>query len=98
MFEVLQTASYLGIVTAGSDLKSIVTAKTSSLESVQNFSDLNKWHLSDITSREGRITKTTIMIDRNTGLMNYYEDFNQGTILVDANGICEKIDASKKKF
>ncbi len=96
--EVLQIANYLSIITNDNDLGSVGTKKTPTVESIENFSDSNKWDLTTITSREGRITRTSIQIDRNTGLMTYYQDFNKGRIIVNANGNCEKIDTSKKKF
>ena len=96
--EILQTSSHLSILPNDSDVAAVSTRKLSSTDTVNNLSDSNRWDLTNIRTREGRVTEVTIQIDRNTGLMKAYQNFNQGRIIVDASGNCEKVDTSKKKF
>ena len=96
--EVYQTSTYLSILPNDVDLGTAGTGRNPTTVSVNNLSDSNKWDVTTTTSREGRVTRVSIQIDRNTGVMTYYADFNKGRILTDANGACEKVDTTKKKF
>ena len=95
--EVFQKTNLITIV-FNSDLISVGSVKSPLIVSVNNLSDSNKWELENVMSREGNITKTSVQIDRNTGVLAYYSDSNKGRAITNANGICEKIDTSKKKF
>lgn len=96
--EVYQTSNYLSILPNDVDMASAGTKSNTYTVSVENLSDSNKWDVTTTYSREGRVTKVSIQIDRNTGVMTYYADFDKGRIVTDANGNCEKVDTAKKKF
>lgn len=93
-----QTPKFLSIMPNDVDLSAVGDGKFPESVSVNNFSDANKWDLTNSRSIEGKAIRTSIQIDRNTGFMTYYHDFKNGAIVIDANGICEKIDTTKKKF
>jgi hypothetical protein len=95
--EVYQNNNLLTIV-FNSDLQSVASVKSPSVVYVNNLSDSNKWELENVSSREGNNMQTSVQIDRNSGVLTYHSDFNKGRAVTDANGICEKIDTSKKKF
>jgi len=95
--EVFQNKDLITIV-FNSDLISVASLKSPLIVSTNNLSDSNKWELENVMSREGIITQTSVQLDRNTGVLAYYSDSNKGRAITNANGICEKIDTSKKKF
>lgn len=96
--EVYQTSSHLSILPNDTDVGAVATRKISSTDTVTNLSDSNKWDLTNVRTREGRVTEITIQIDRNTGLMKSYLNSNQGRIVIESSGNCEKVDTTKKKF
>lgn len=96
--EVVQTSRYLSILPNDFDVGAVATRKLADTDIVHNLSDSNKWDLTNIRNREGKVTEVTIQIDRNTGIMKTYLNFNQGRIVTESSGNCEKVDTTKKKF
>jgi len=73
--------------------------------SANSFTDLstsNGWDIT--TSTTPRVTKfkqtTNISIDRNTGNLNFYQDYEESNYrsITKASGTCSKVDTSKKVF
>jgi len=92
---------YLAIIPASDSgtLASVTTGKTANIISIQNYSDDNKWSLSNTTkSRQGYVAITSITIDRNSGKIFYFRDFRDGQLVIEGQGNCKKIDTTKKLF
>lgn len=87
------------IIPQSENLMSVNTIKTPITLSVNNYSDRNKWHIIETTQgKSGKIARTSINIDRNTGILFYSQDWGHGKIMYSATGLCEKVDATKRKF
>jgi hypothetical protein len=83
----------------GGTLGSISTRNTDNIISVENLSDDNKWSLSNTAkSSQGYIVKTSLTIDRNSGKIFYFRDFRDGQLVIQGQGNCKKVDATKKLF
>ena len=93
IIEIMQTNNYLSIIPSSSELTSVSTGIG---RDVSNFSDQNKWDLSN----EKNGTKTQITIDRNTGKIFYYRYFKgeRASIMFTGYGNCFKVDTNKKMF
>jgi hypothetical protein len=77
----------------------VTTGKTANTISIQNYSDDNKWSLSNTTkSRQGYVAITSITIDRNSGKIFYFRDFRDGQLVIEGQGNCKKVDTTKKLF
>lgn len=87
----------LSIIPDGEELSSVATYSLAN-RTFDNFSNRNKWDLTNTVVREGRKSITNITIDRNTGRIVYSRDWNDGVILSNGEGSCEKIDISVRKF
>ena len=104
--EILEVTQYkrlefLSIIPIGDSgtLGSISTRNTGNVISVENFSDDNKWSLSNTTkSSEGHVAKTSLTIDRNSGKIFYYRDWRDGRLVIQGQGNCKKVDSTKKLF
>jgi len=104
--EVLEVTQYkqlefLSIIPIGDSgtLASISTRNTDNVISVQNFSDDNKWSLSNATkSSQGYVAKTSLTIDRNSGKIFYYRDWRDGQLIIQGQGNCKKVDSTKRLF
>ena len=96
VFEIYQTAAFLAIVPA-TDAFASVSTFTEKGYKVYDFSDQNKW---DLTNEKNSETNQ-IKIDRNTGQIFYSRLFkatNKESLLIQGNGNCRKIDTDKKLF
>jgi hypothetical protein len=92
---------YLAIipVSDSGSLASVTTGKTSNIISVQNYSDDNKWSLTNtVKSSQGFAATTSITIDRNSGKIFYFRDFRNGQLVIEGQGNCKKVDTTKKLF
>jgi len=99
VMEVYQSVESISILPNDDALNPVTTNKNPFNISTNNYSNANKWEITNIDSLEGKKNiRVSIQIDRNTGAMNYYSDYNKGQFITRANGNCEKIDTTKKKF
>jgi len=103
IFEVTQykKSEYLAIIPVSDSglLASVISGKTPNTISVQNYSDDNKWSLTNtVKSGQGSVSKTSITIDRNSGKIFYFRDFRDGQLVSDGQGNCKKVDTTKKLF
>jgi hypothetical protein len=97
ILDVFQNNKHLAILSSSNDMASVTTIKRPSIESIVDVSDDNKWNLTNTTVGDKTAT-SQIIIDRNTGQIFYYRDFNNSSISTKGDGTCFKIDKSKKKF
>jgi hypothetical protein len=67
---------------------------------ISDFSDPNKWHIRNTISGGNAKSTTTIIIDRNSGMLIIDRKFEQNgaTVATQISGSCEKIDPTRKKF
>jgi hypothetical protein len=69
---------------------------------VSNSSARGRWELQSKPPKDnlGVISTTSISLDRNTGNLSYHHWRAAGEIyhIRDANGTCEKVDATQKRF
>jgi len=91
-------SGYFGITSMTDDIASVSTKIRSPGDEIQNFNNDGRWDIRSVRKSSGNISDTRISIDRNTGQMGYYRDWNNGRIISDGNGICSKIDVTKRKF
>jgi len=97
--EIYQNSRLLTILPNDVDLTAVGSNVLSNTISVLDQSNTNMWNLVKThRSSIGHKVTTSIQIDRNTGIMTYLSDFNEGRVLTTASGNCEKIDTTKKKF
>ena len=98
VIDVFDETFFLSIIPQSDKLGS-VSSREHFGRSVDNYSDSNKWNL-QTTDRlaKGQIVKTSITIDRNTGVLFYSRDWDSSKIVGSATGSCEKVDATKRKF
>ena len=92
--------NYLVLITPQADkLSGVSASKSHRTPNVNNFSDNNKWDI-EVThqARAGQIVRTSINIDRNTGMLFYLSNWDRGKLVDSATGSCEKVDATKRKF
>jgi hypothetical protein len=96
--EIIQDKSFLSIL-PNTIMRGVMTTKIAGVFDIYNNSDENKWDLTNIgrTEQEEKDTSTRIIIDRNTAEIFYEQDF-QGLVFARAQGICSKIEITKKKF
>lgn len=99
IMEVTEIGEYISIIPQSDNLGSVSTTKRQNTISIFNFSDRNKWHIT-ATRRNtvGGTYITQISIDRNSGIILYLHDWEEGTILQKGTGECEKISQEKRKF
>ena len=68
----------------------------------RDLSNDNEWHIFNTFEDSNGKRKTTYKIDRHTGRISYssiFEFISQGSkVSIIGNGICKKIDVTKKKF
>ena len=68
----------------------------------RDFSNDNEWHIFNTLEDSNVRRKTTYKIDRHTGRISYssfFEFITEGSkVSISGNGICKKIDVTKKKF
>jgi hypothetical protein len=101
ILEIYQRDTLLSIIPLSDSgvLGPVTTANLPNMISIRNESNQNKWHLNNIrTSQSGVATETTITIDRNSGSIFYFRNFESGRIVSDGQGQCQKIDPSKRLF
>jgi len=97
--EIYQNSRLLTIIPNDVDFAAVGSNTRSNTVSVLDQSNTNMWSLENTRySSAGHKVTTSIKIDRNTGVLTYFSDFNEGRVLATANGNCEKIDTTKKKF
>ena len=92
---------YLAIIPASESgsLASVSTGKTANTISIQNYTDDNKWSLTNtVKSSQGFVATTSITIDRNSGKIFYFRDFRDGQLIIEGQGNCKKIDTTKRLF
>lgn len=97
ILEVFQLGSHVSIIPDTNELAS-VSMRTGNGRIVENYSDANKWSIFNKIERNGTTSETSITIDRNTGRIVYSHDYKDGAITVYGEGVCEKVDLSKRKF
>ena len=99
VIDVIDNNNGVFITQQASKLASLNTIKSPRTLSLDNYSDSNKWNI-EVTrqARTGQIVRTSITIDRNTGILFYSKDWDRGKIVDSATGSCEKIDVTKRKF
>ena len=100
IFEIQQLNSNFGIFTDNSIIPNLSTIKKDNIVSVTNNSDSNKWSLNNIVKTKVLLSDTTIIIDRNTGILLYVQKINQNNSQVDTEGqgTCKKVDTTKRLF
>ena len=101
IYEVYQSNNFLSMI-ASSDsgkLGSVSTTNHTNTISIENESNQNKWHLKKTwKGQSGAVSVVSINIDRNTGNIFYFDNFDFGKIVSEGQGQCQKIDTSKKLF
>jgi hypothetical protein len=97
-FQVIQMDKTLSIESITGRLVSQSTYPHKNKVDVLNNSDNNKWSLITLLNIDGKKATYSIIIDRNTGNINYQVNFNQGIILSNAQGTCKKVDTTKRLF
>ena len=79
----------------------VTTIKTGDIIS-RDLSNDNEWNIFNTVEDSNVRQKTTYKIDRHTGRISYFASFDiisQGSkVTIIGNGICKKIDVTKKKF
>lgn len=73
---------------------------------ITNLSTKNHWHIFNETKINGpdgqvRFFNVNFKIDRNTGFLFYQHSYNKSnkySNIVNANGLCKKVDITKNKF
>ena len=99
VIDVAEIYGQLRITPQSPKLFGVWTIKSPKTLSVNNSSDSNKWNMEETKQVEtGLINKTILTIDRNTGILFYFNDWDGGTLVTSATGSCEKVDATKRKF
>ena len=102
IYDVYQTNTFLSIIPTSDSGKfgSVSTQKHPHTISIENESNQNKWHLKTTSKggKSGKVSVVSINIDRNTGNIFYYVNFDFGKIVEEGRGQCQKIDISKKLF
>ncbi len=101
IYEVYQTNTFLSIIPTSDSgkLGSVSTSKSPNTISIENESKQNKWHLKTISKDKlGSVFETSINIDRNSGNIFYYQNYDFGKLVTEGRGQCQKIDTLKKLF
>jgi hypothetical protein len=101
IFEIYQSETLLSIIPFSDSgvLGSVTTGNHPNTISIQNESNQNKWHLNNIRKHQsGTVSETSISIDRNSGSIFYFRNFDFGKIITEGQGQCQKIDSSKRLF
>lgn len=104
ILEISAYKKFISIIPMGDVIGSINTSKNDNTISVDDFSDANKFDITNyrkVNNSSIAENKTTIRIDRNTGNIFYFmeSNFKDGSKLTTTgNGSCEKINLTKKKF
>jgi hypothetical protein len=91
---------YINIVTPDTKLMGVSSFSLKGDKEIKNDSDKNKWSLTNIGKVDDMSGITTITIDRNTGSFFYVQKLTMsaGSVDVNAQGKCKKIDTSKRLF
>jgi hypothetical protein len=101
IYQVYQSNTIL-LIFASSDsgkLGSVGTSKSPDTISIENESNQNKWHLKTTSKdKSGIVFVTSINIDRNSGNIFYYQNYDFAKLVTEGQGQCQKIDTSKKLF
>ena len=101
IFEVTQTGSFISIIPTSENFNSVTNLKNKNTVSINDFSDSNKWDITNNNKYEsGKTDNTSIQIDRNIGRIWYSRTFDNLTLVfkVSGTGDCEKVNITKKKF
>ncbi len=97
--EVYESGKYLSLIADNPEAIPSVSTTTRNGGSYTNYSDSNKWDLRSISyGKKGAKMDDRLTIDRNTGRIVSINDYDNGAILGRAEGFCEKVNATKKKF
>ena len=90
------------IVSSAIDEVNDLSAATFQIEnrSIQNLSDSNKWHIRNTITKGVKIDTTSIIIDRNSGMLIIERIFNNNGIVstTHVSGTCNKVDTTRRKF
>ena len=88
-------------VSNSGNLPSVSSKVYGSVESVINYSDENKWDITNTFTNNGNFHRVSVVIDRNSGSIYTTHDRrakDNAIISFIGTGNCEKINTIKKKF
>jgi hypothetical protein len=98
IFDVYQDKNFLSIIPNNNDFISVSTNLSKSKIYVFNSSNENRWELLNNFTINLKNSNAEISIDRNTGDISYYANFQEGRLITEGTGTCSKIDTKVKKF
>ena len=101
IFEVTDYGDFKSIIPTSDDFASVTSKKSKYTESIVDYSDSNKWDITNVNKYVGeKSDNTSIRIDRNLGKIWYSRTFSSGanSITTTGTGDCEKVNVKKKKF
>ncbi|MEI6318270.1 MAG: hypothetical protein WCS09_07140 [Pseudomonadota bacterium] len=97
MYEIVNRGAALFILSDNENFPSVSTTQTNA--KIDNFSDEGKWDVRNETIDEkGRKTTRMVRIDRNSGRIVVSHDFRDGSIYIQADGRCSRVDTAKRLF
>jgi hypothetical protein len=91
---------FISITPLSDQISGVSTKPIQNTISINNFSDTNKWDITNVLKTKSNEITVTIRIDRNLGKIWYSSSFNNSKVSIETSGIgdCEKVDFSNKKF
>lgn len=100
IFDVMETGNYLYILSDDDDLGSVSTATVKTTISIANYSNANRWDISNLNRsiNNQKTTERRTIIDRNTGNILQRVDYGPGIMTSHSEGVCVKVDTTKKLF
>lgn len=103
VLEITDYGKFKSIIPASDNIGSVSTKENPKTIYIRDFSDSNKWNISNQAKglEEGVVITTSINIDRNTGKIWYWATYEKSGIVKikdTGKGDCEKINITKKKF
>jgi len=104
IIEVSQSDDLRTLIIKGDEVGTISTTRRPDIVEIKNTSNSDRWQLenkrSESRSRWGSSDAVSITIDRITGQLVLHGEFKSSPniYITKASGLCEKIDATQKKF
>jgi hypothetical protein len=81
-----------------SELGSITTNPKSISDSANNLSNDKVWNITNTSKSDGVVFERTIQIDKNTGVIFYNSNFDEGKIITAAKGFCQNTNRNSRKI